>query len=209
MVTVVADREADIYPMWARVPQAGFHLLSRAMNDRLLAGGGTLFSAAVQFPVSARRTIDLPARQPAHAGRTAAVELRFGEVEICRPRDERDRSLPQTVRLRLVEVRETAWLGSTGEPCPPDTEARQPAPTRRRRKSSASAKQRRPASRTSKPHYRPAIFTRLFGASNRPKLPPARCTNAISSGSLAGGRSRMPERIALPPDQFSGTGQGR
>ena len=32
--------------------------------------------------------------------------MRFGEVEICRPRDERDRSLPKTVRLRLVEVRE-------------------------------------------------------------------------------------------------------
>jgi hypothetical protein len=107
MVTVVDDREADIYPKWALVPETGFHLLTRAMSDRLLAGGGTLFSAAVQFPVSAKRTIDLPARQPAHAGRTAVVELRFGQVEICRPRDERDHNLPQTVRLRLVEVRET------------------------------------------------------------------------------------------------------
>ena len=34
------------------------------------------------------------------------MEIRFGEVEICRPRDERDRSLAKTVRLRLVEVRE-------------------------------------------------------------------------------------------------------
>jgi hypothetical protein len=34
------------------------------------------------------------------------VEMRFGEVEICRPRDEQDRSLAKTVRLRLVEVRE-------------------------------------------------------------------------------------------------------
>jgi hypothetical protein len=32
--------------------------------------------------------------------------MRFGEVEIRRPRDEWDRSLPKTVRLRLVEVRE-------------------------------------------------------------------------------------------------------
>src|SRR5476651_1634303 len=32
--------------------------------------------------------------------------MRYGEVEICRPRDERDRSLPKAVRLRLIDVRE-------------------------------------------------------------------------------------------------------
>jgi len=71
-----------------------------------LAGGGTLFKAAEGFAVAATRTIKLPARQPDRAARTATVEMRFGEVEICRPRDERDRSLAQTVRLRLVEVQE-------------------------------------------------------------------------------------------------------
>jgi len=120
-VTVVADRESDIYPAWARVPQAGFHLLSRAMVDRRLVdasavsppsaepaavGCRTLFSAADGFAVAGRRRIKLPARQPDRAARTATVEMRFGEVEICRPRDERDHSLPKTVRLRLVEVRE-------------------------------------------------------------------------------------------------------
>jgi hypothetical protein len=111
MVTVVADRESDIYPAWASVPQPGFHLLSRAMVDRRLAGGGTLFSAAERFAVAGTGKIDLPARQPDRAARTAMVEMRFSEVEICRPRDEWDRSLPKTVRLRLVEVREVAAPG--------------------------------------------------------------------------------------------------
>src|SRR5271165_1591260 len=57
MVTVVADREADIYPSWASVPEATFHLLGRAMSDRLLAGGGMLFAAAAVFPVAGRRRI--------------------------------------------------------------------------------------------------------------------------------------------------------
>jgi hypothetical protein len=105
-VTVVADREADIYPAWATVPDANFHMLGRAMSDRALAGGGTLFTAAAQFPVAGRRSIELPAHDPAHLKRTAVVELRYGEVEICRPRDELDRSLPPTVGLRLVDVRE-------------------------------------------------------------------------------------------------------
>lgn len=108
MVTVVADRESDIYPAWASVPRAGFHLLSRAMVDRRLAGGGTLFNAAESFAVAGTRKIELPARLPDRAARTATVEMRFGEVDICRPRDERDRGLPKTVRLRLVEVREVA-----------------------------------------------------------------------------------------------------
>jgi hypothetical protein len=34
MVTVVADREADIYPAWGAVPEANFHMLGRAMSDR-------------------------------------------------------------------------------------------------------------------------------------------------------------------------------
>ena len=34
------------------------------------------------------------------------MELRFGEVEIRRPRDEQDHTLAATVRLRLVDVRE-------------------------------------------------------------------------------------------------------
>jgi hypothetical protein len=116
MVTVVADRESDIYPAWASVPRPGFHLLSRAMADRRLAGGGNLFSAAESFAVAGTREIKLPARQPEQAARTATVEMRFGEVEIRRPRDERDRDLSKTVRPRLIEVREVDPPDNVDEP---------------------------------------------------------------------------------------------
>jgi hypothetical protein len=106
MVTVVDDREGDIYPKWASLPQTGVHLLTRAMVDRRLIGGGTLFAAAAGYTVAGRRQIELPARQPDRAKRTAVVELRYGSVEICRPRDEHDRTLAATVRLRLIDVRE-------------------------------------------------------------------------------------------------------
>jgi hypothetical protein len=118
MITVVDDREGDIYPKWACLPQAGVHLLTRAMVDRRLVGprvrplagprtgSGTLFGAAEQVAVAGRRQLDLPARQPDRAKRTAVVELRYGALEICRPRDEQDRTLAATVRLWLVDVRE-------------------------------------------------------------------------------------------------------
>jgi Transposase DDE domain len=106
MITVVSDREGDIYPKWACLPQTGVHLLTRAMVDRRLVDGGTLFAAAGKYAVAGKRQIDLPARQPDRAKRIAVVELRYGSVEICRPRDEQDRTLAKTVRLWLLDVRE-------------------------------------------------------------------------------------------------------
>jgi hypothetical protein len=105
-VTVVGDSEDDLFAMWATVPEPDFHLLIRAQSDRRLVGGGTLFAAADDFPVAGRQVIELPARPPDRAARKARVEIRFGDVEICRPANEKDRTLAKTVALRLVEVRE-------------------------------------------------------------------------------------------------------
>lgn len=106
MVTVIADRESDIYAEWARLPGPGFHLLTRASVDRKLANGCDLFAAARTFPLAATARLALPQRAPGSSARTATVALRFGEVVIRRPRHENDRTLPKTLPLRLVEVRE-------------------------------------------------------------------------------------------------------
>lgn len=106
-VTVVADRESDLYAEWAHLPAPNFHLLTRAAQDRRLAGSGKLFQAAQAWPAHGERTLTVPSgskalRQP----RSARVSVRFGPVTLCRPRHETDRSLPEQVTLRLVEVRE-------------------------------------------------------------------------------------------------------
>jgi hypothetical protein len=107
MVTVVGDRESDIYTLWASMPEDGLHLLSRAMNDRRLNGGGLLFETMAGFPLAGRCEIELPAREVGQVARTARLEIRFGSVEILRPQGEMDRSLARTVTLRAVDVRET------------------------------------------------------------------------------------------------------
>src|SRR5258708_37956329 len=104
MVTVIADRESDIYAEWARLPEPGFHLLTRASVDRKLATGGNLFAAPRNFPLAASARLSLPQRSPGSAVRSATVTLRFGEVVIRRPRHENDRTLPRTPRPRLAEV---------------------------------------------------------------------------------------------------------
>jgi hypothetical protein len=106
MVTVIADRESDIYAEWARLPDARFHLLTRASVDRKLANGRYLFAAARNFPRAGTAKLSLPQRSHGVPARIATVTLRFGEVVIRRPRHENDRTLPKLLPLRLVEVRE-------------------------------------------------------------------------------------------------------
>jgi len=42
---MIADREADLDPLWALVPDGNVHVLGRVYHDRKLAGGGTLTPA--------------------------------------------------------------------------------------------------------------------------------------------------------------------
>jgi hypothetical protein len=112
LVTVIADRESDIYEEFARIPDAHTHVLTRACRDRALVGGGHLFTAAEAWPECRRFTVEVRAR-PGRAARTATVALRFGEVTIKRPRHCSDPEAPPKLTLRLVEVRE---LGPVDEP---------------------------------------------------------------------------------------------
>lgn len=102
-VTVVADRESDIYAEWAMLPAANFHLLTRAMHDRCLAGGGTLSSAAAGFAFEGTRTVELAANAK-RIKRKAVLSLRFGRVEISRPKRSAATTLPESISLSLVEV---------------------------------------------------------------------------------------------------------
>jgi hypothetical protein len=104
MVTVIGDRESDMYSAWAEIPQANFHLLSRSMQDRALLGGGGLDATVASFPLAARRSLDVVERNGRPA-RTAELELRFGEVTIKRPH-RCDATLPPGACLRVVEVSE-------------------------------------------------------------------------------------------------------
>ncbi len=103
MVTVVADRESDIYDEWALLPGPDFHLLSRAMQDRRLAGGGSLFKLAAGLALADTAVLDLRKRGPDAPARKARLELRFGRAAIRRPARS-PRSLPASVELTLVEV---------------------------------------------------------------------------------------------------------
>lgn len=107
MVTVVADRESDIYAVWSALPAVGFHVLGRAYSNRSLAEGGRLFTAIQHFPVAETAVIEVRERADRPA-RTATLSLRFGTVTLKRPQFTRDRDLPETAAVTVIEVEETA-----------------------------------------------------------------------------------------------------
>lgn len=104
-VTVISDREADLYAVWSTPATASFHLLTRAHRDRPLADGGSLFGAVAAWPEAGRRPMAVRARMDRPA-REAQLSLRFGSVTVRKPATSRDADLPESLTLRLVEVAE-------------------------------------------------------------------------------------------------------
>jgi len=105
-VTVVGDREADIYEEFALRPPT-VELLIRAAQDRHLVGGSYLFAHADGLPELGRMTVLLPAA-PGRPERAATLALRAGPVALARPQRPaaQAKALPAQVPLHLVDARE-------------------------------------------------------------------------------------------------------
>jgi Transposase DDE domain len=105
MVTVLGDRESDIFALYANAAEQHFHVVARSMHDRKLADGIGLYAASEAMAVVDRHAIVLPARAQ-RAERVAVLELRFGAVNLARPQTRFLRHLPESLPLTLVDVRE-------------------------------------------------------------------------------------------------------
>ncbi|MGH8277545.1 MAG: IS4 family transposase, partial [Steroidobacteraceae bacterium] len=104
LITVIADRESDIFEAFALRPR-GVELLVRAAHDRSLGDGGRLFARADDLPVAGRAQLDLPAK-PGRKARQVTVAVRFTELELACPKNGMRQGLPKTVAMTLVDVRE-------------------------------------------------------------------------------------------------------
>lgn len=104
-VTVIADRESDIFEAFALRPE-GAELLVRAAHDRCLDDGRALFAAIDAAAVAGRAELDLAAK-PGRRGRTAKMEARYMAVALARPRNGPRAGLPPSVAVNLVDIRES------------------------------------------------------------------------------------------------------
>ncbi len=104
-VTVVADREADIYELFARIPDAATHVLIRASSDRAVREGGRLFATLASQDEAGRIEFELPAR-PGRPKRQVQLAIRFCAVELKQPARGRDPRDPRSIPVFAVEARE-------------------------------------------------------------------------------------------------------
>lgn len=104
-VTVIADRESDIYEAFALKP-ATVDLLVRANHDRVLGSGDWLFTQLCRQPEAGQFCVDLAAT-PGRKARQAQLSVRHCRVDIKRPANRpRSSGLPESVILHVVEARE-------------------------------------------------------------------------------------------------------
>lgn len=109
-ITVISDREGDIYEHFARRP-ANVELIVRASWDRqikLTSGkSARLFAFGDSLPKVARFSATIPAA-PGRKERAAQLVLRFSPVTVCRPHPSPAPDLPDTIGLTMVDVREVS-----------------------------------------------------------------------------------------------------
>jgi hypothetical protein len=106
-VTVVADRECDIYDEFALRP-AQTELLIRCHHDRNLADQTRLYACTEGLGELGREIVRLPA-SPGRAARNAVVALYASPVTLRRPKRNRaaeTAKLPPDLTLTFVEARE-------------------------------------------------------------------------------------------------------
>ena len=118
LVTIVADRESDIYEEFVMVPDEKTHLLIRSKHDRCLSDKKEkLFSHLSSQPVVGSYSFSLKGdRRRNRKGREALMEVRFTKVKIKRPQNLANHStLPEYVELYGIEVREHPSTIPAGE----------------------------------------------------------------------------------------------
>jgi hypothetical protein len=107
-ITIIADRESDIYEEWCRIPDKKTHLLTRACQDRALSNDERLFSYVNDLKSMGIYEFEVKARRGKRTAHIAKMEIRWGEVEIKRSPKCTDKAAPKTIKLRVVDVKEKA-----------------------------------------------------------------------------------------------------
>lgn len=114
-ITIIADRECDIYEMFAAVPDSKTHLLIRANIDRTLSEGIKLNEKLSASDVRSVYEFDVPNGKN-RTKHTAKMSLKWEKVKICHPVNKpRKKGSPAFVEMTVIEARELAESVKEGE----------------------------------------------------------------------------------------------
>jgi hypothetical protein len=117
-ITMVADRESDIYELFAARP-ANVDLIVRAGQNRRVATSpdepALLFALIDGQPEQGQFVTAIPAA-PGRVAREARMAVRYTSVMLRRPLHGADPALPETLAVTLVDVRETSIPADGSKP---------------------------------------------------------------------------------------------
>ncbi len=108
-ITIVADRESDIYDLFGVTEKDKVHLLIRSNHDRQISGKLKLSTCLNALPVMHRYDLAVAGdiRQE-RTGRIVQMGLKWAKVELLKPVSCRDEQLPNIQEVYVVEATEQA-----------------------------------------------------------------------------------------------------
>ena len=115
-ITIIGDRESDIYELFDRVPDERAHLLIRSNYNRKLSNGDDLDEAMKTTSVKGTYEIELPAITGVRQARMATLEVKIKTIEMTAPSNIESTVQKKTIKLTCVEATETP--ASSGKASP-------------------------------------------------------------------------------------------
>ena len=108
-IITIADREADIYELFAQPRREGSHLLIRAaQNRRVKKGNGEiekLFETVRQVETCGSKTLELQ-RTPRRRARKAKLSVKFTTLELQPPEHSQDRKTQPGIKVQAILAEE-------------------------------------------------------------------------------------------------------
>lgn len=111
-ITMISDREADIYDLIASEQHQQIDFIIRSNTNRLIEGGKKLVDDLDSLPVMHK--YDLPVRGDVRKNiskRIAVMELKWNKIAIQKPSNCKDKQLPSSKELYVVEAKEQKKKG--------------------------------------------------------------------------------------------------
>ena len=114
VLTIIGDRESDIYELFSRIPDSKTHVLIRVRSNRKLIDGENIESHLEKKDVSGKMAIKIPREiRMGREKREAICAIKYDKLIIQKPKKCRDARAPNSISLNVVEIKE--------ESCPTGT----------------------------------------------------------------------------------------
>lgn len=107
-ITIIADRESDIYEEFVRIPDGKTYLLIRSLQNRILYDSKEkLFEHLLNSELSGSCELEIRNGQAKRKPRTAVMEVRYDKVRIARPAKLKKSGYPEYAELYAIEAKES------------------------------------------------------------------------------------------------------